>query len=172
MPWNVDKDVSKFSSSSERSDPPRTHSTTGDAKTMSSQLRACISEAQHKAKYNCFAQYGKTIWLKLCNTSGKNEETSKWSFSRCLWQAGFPRNTEDSTLAVLAHSQKKSGLPFSKPTFAELFLVNAWLESILVLTMTARGEPQSLPKSLCPFLSKMQQSVLKLLGCCLVYMWL
>lgn len=40
MPWNVDKDVSKFSSSSERSDPLRMHSTTGDAKTVSSQLIA------------------------------------------------------------------------------------------------------------------------------------
>lgn len=62
MLWNVDKDVSKLFSSSERSsDPPHRHSTAGDAKTVSSQLTACISEAQNKAKCNCFAQYGKTI---------------------------------------------------------------------------------------------------------------
>ncbi|KAJ7396273.1 interleukin-6 [Pitangus sulphuratus] len=57
MPWNVDKDVSKFSSSSVRSDCPHMHSTTGDAKTVTSPPTVHISDALNKQNH-CFAQYG------------------------------------------------------------------------------------------------------------------
>lgn len=69
MPWNVDKDVSKFSSSSERSDPLilHTHSTAGDAKTVTSPPRARNLEAQNKPNHS-FAQYGKTN-VSSCATS-------------------------------------------------------------------------------------------------------
>lgn len=90
MLWNVDKDVSKLFPSSERSsDRPHRHSTAGDAKTVSSQLTACISEAQNKAKCNCFAQYGKTIGsncatpqerMKRPQSSHFQEVCGEWDF--------------------------------------------------------------------------------------------